>query len=133
MQHLGPLLARQIQTWGRDFAESAWHDPAKLTDEIWAGYQRPLAAAGWDRALWELTAANTPSGLPDRLGELTLPVLVITGDDDRIVPTAQSIRLADELPNAELLVIPACGHIPQEECPDAVIAAIDEFLAQLKD
>jgi len=35
MQRLGPLLARQIQKWGRKFGESAWHDPSRFTDEIW--------------------------------------------------------------------------------------------------
>jgi pimeloyl-ACP methyl ester carboxylesterase len=63
---------------------------------------------------------------------LTLPVLVITGDDDRIVPTADSVRLAGELPNAELVVIPGCGHIPQEECPQAVLDAIQTFLDGLE-
>lgn len=58
-------------------------------------------------------------------------MLVITGDDDRIVPTAQSVRLAEELPNAELVVVPACGHVPHEECPQAVIDAITAFLDEL--
>ena len=131
MRRIGPLIARRIQGWGLNFARSAWHDPAKITDEIWAGYRKPLQVADWDRALWELTAANVPTGLAERLAELTLPVLVITGDDDRIVPTAQSLRLATELPNAELVVVPACGHVPHEECPQAVLAAIRTFVAGL--
>ena len=60
-------------------------------------------------------------------------MLVITGDDDRIVPTAQSIKLAAALPNAELVVVPACGHLPHEECPQAVLDAIQTFLAGLDD
>jgi pimeloyl-ACP methyl ester carboxylesterase len=132
MRRMGPLIARQIQGWGLDFARSAWHDPTQLSDSIWEGYQRPLQAADWDRALWEMTAASAPSGLPGRLAELTLPVLVITGDDDRIVPTEQSVKLAEELPNAELVVLPACGHVPQEECPQAVLDAIQGFLAGLE-
>ena len=132
MRRLGPLVARQIQGWGLGFARSAWHDPAQITDDIWEGYQKPLQAADWDRALWEMTAASAPSGLPARLAELTLPVLVITGDDDRIVPTEQSVKLANELPNAELVVVPACGHVPQEECPQAVLDAIQTFLAGLE-
>jgi pimeloyl-ACP methyl ester carboxylesterase len=56
---------------------------------------------------------------------------VITGDDDRIVPTEQSIRLAGEIPGAELAVLPNCGHTPQEECPDAFLTAVDAFLARL--
>ena len=132
MRRLGPLVARQIQRWGLGFARSAWHDPAQMTDAIWEGYQKPLQAADWDRALWEMTAASAPSGLPARLAELTLPVLVITGDDDRIVPTEQSVKLANELPNAELVVVPACGHVPQEECPQVVLDAIQTFLAGLE-
>jgi pimeloyl-ACP methyl ester carboxylesterase len=65
------------------------------------------------------------------LAELDLPVLVIAGDDDRVVPTAESIRLAEELPNAQLVVIPACGHVPQEECPQAVLDAVQTFLSSL--
>jgi pimeloyl-ACP methyl ester carboxylesterase len=57
--------------------------------------------------------------------------LVITGDDDRIVPTEQSARLAAELPNAELVVIPACGHVPQEACPGVFLQATADFLAAL--
>jgi pimeloyl-ACP methyl ester carboxylesterase len=131
MRHLGPLIARQVQGWGLDFARSAWHDPSRLDDTIWAGYQLPLGVADWDRALWEYTAAGTPSDLPARLAELDLPVLVIAGDDDRIVPTAESMRLAEELPNAQLVVIPACGHVPHEECPQAVLDAVHEFLTSL--
>jgi hypothetical protein len=46
----------------------------------------------------------------------------------RIVPTEQSIRLAGELPRAELRVIPDCGHIPQEECPGPFLQAVKAFL-----
>jgi pimeloyl-ACP methyl ester carboxylesterase len=131
MQHLGPLIARRIQDWGIDFMRSAWHDPTQISEDIQAGYLAPLQVQNWDRALWELTAASRSVGLPERLNEFTLPVLVITGDDDRIVPTAQSQRLAQELPNARLTVIPACGHLAHEECPAPTLQAIDQFLASL--
>lgn len=129
MRHLGPLFARQIQTRGPELIELAWHDPSKVTPEILEGYQKPLRIADWDKALWELTLASRESGLAERLGEFDLPVLVITGDDDRIVPTEQSVRLADELPNAGLVVIPQCGHVPHEECPNEFMQAVTEFLA----
>lgn len=132
MQHIGPLIARRIQEWGIDFARSAWHNPALITDDIWQGYTAPLQIKNWDRALWELTAASRANRLDERLNELTLPILVITGDDDRIVPTAQSERLAQELPNARLTVIPACGHVAHEECPTPTLEAINQFLASLE-
>ncbi|HET91959.1 MAG TPA: alpha/beta hydrolase [Chloroflexi bacterium] len=128
MRRVGPLIVRRIQDWGVDFARSAWHDPSQITPEIWEGYLKPLRAQNWDRALWELTRSARPSDLPERLDELTMDCLIVTGDDDRIVPTDQSIRLASELPNAELVVIPSCGHVPHEECPDQFLRAVTEFL-----
>ncbi|GAB4451449.1 MAG: alpha/beta hydrolase [Anaerolineales bacterium] len=132
MRHLGPLIARQIQARGPELIELAWHDPSKITPEIMEGYQKPLRLANWDKALWELTLASRESGLAERLGELTLPTLVITGDDDRIVPTEQSVRLAGELPDAQLVVIPQCGHLPHEERPAEFMQAVTDFLETLK-
>jgi pimeloyl-ACP methyl ester carboxylesterase len=129
MRRLGPLLARQIQKSGRKFGAMAWHDPSRFTDEIWQGYTRPLQAENWDRGLWYLTAAGGPTGLAEQLDRLQMPVLVLTGDDDRIIPTEQSVRLAGELPNAELVVFPDCGHVPQEECPGLFLEAVEGFLS----
>lgn len=132
MNHLGALIARQIQKNGDDFIRSAWHDPSKITQETWDGYRKPLRTENWDKALWAMTTASAASDLAERLDELTLPVLVMTGDDDRIVPTEQSLRLAEELPNATLNVVAACGHLPHEEAPAAFMEALLEFLADLK-
>lgn len=128
LDHLGPLFARQLQVQGTEFLKTAWHDPSKITPEIFEGYQEPLQINDWDKALWELTVSSRESGLAERVSEFNIPILVITGDDDRIVPTEQSLRLAEELPNAELAVIPQCGHVPHEECPAVFMQAVTEFL-----
>ena len=126
--HLGPLFARQLEAQGTEFLKTAWHDPSKITPEIFEGYQQPLQVENWDKALWELTVSSRESGLAERVSEFDLPILVITGDDDRIVPTEQSLRLAEELPNAELAVIPQCGHVSHEECPTEFMQAVTDFL-----
>jgi pimeloyl-ACP methyl ester carboxylesterase len=133
MNHLGPLLARSIAgERGDAFIRTAWHNPDLITEETYQGYRRPLQVRNWDRALWELTRASRPGALQERLDELTMPVLVLTGDDDRIVATADSIRLASELPNADLVVLENCGHVPQEECPEAFMNAVESFLLEVK-
>ena len=132
MNHVGPLIARQLQAQGVQFIKTAWHDPSKITQDIFEGYQKPLQIENWDKALWQLTVASEESGLVERLTEITIPTLVITGDDDRIVPTEQSLRLADELPNAELKVIAQSGHLPHEEKPVEFMQAVTEFLSTLK-
>ncbi len=129
--HVGPLLVRSIQSRGESLLETAWHDPSAITPEIRAGYRQPLQAEHWDRALWELSQAREPDDLPERVDELAPPVLVITGDDDRVVPTEQSVRLAAEIPGAELEVLEACGHVPQEECPEPFMDAVRAFVVSL--
>jgi len=132
LRRIGPLIARSIQSRGEQILDLAWHDPSKITDEVRAGYRLPLQAENWDRSLWELAAASRDRNLAAQLKDVRQPVLVITGDDDRIVPTAESIRLADELPDAELVVIPACGHVPHEECPAPFLAAATQFISRLR-
>ena len=132
MNRVGPLISRQLQARGPEFIELAWHDPSKITPEIMEGYQKPLQSENWDKALWFLTVSSRESGLAERVGELNLPILVITGDDDRIVPTEQSFQLADALPNAQLVVVPQCGHLPHEEHPDLFMQAVADFLETLK-
>jgi pimeloyl-ACP methyl ester carboxylesterase len=132
MRHLGPLLARQIRARGPELVKIAWHNPALLPAEMLELYQKPLHVENWDRALWEFTLASRPSDLAERLKEFTLPVLVIAGADDRIIPTLDSVRLANELPNARLVVIADSGHVPHEERPAAFMDAVINFLSILK-
>jgi pimeloyl-ACP methyl ester carboxylesterase len=131
MRSVGPLFVRSIVVLGEAGIRQAWHDPDKITVELISGYKKPLQAENWDRALWELVLASHPLGLQERLDEVSVPVLVITGENDRIVSAGNSERLASELPGAELVVIPDCGHVPHEECPHLFIAAVNKFLEGL--
>jgi pimeloyl-ACP methyl ester carboxylesterase len=131
MDRLGPLMVRSITLWGEAGIRAAWSDPDKITVELVSGYKKPLQAENWDRALWELVLASHPLDLEQQLDELSLPALVITGEDDRIVSARNSERLAAELPAAELVVIPDCGHVPHEERPAEFLEAVTEFLEDM--
>lgn len=128
IHRLGPLLVRTLIPRLEGALPSAWHDPSKIGPEALDGYKKPLQVENWDRAFWEFLVASRPLELDKQLAHITQPVLVVTGDDDRWVPTVQSIRLAAELPNAELVVIPYCGHLVQEECPEEFLEAVVAFL-----
>jgi pimeloyl-ACP methyl ester carboxylesterase len=128
MNHLGPLVARAFA--GSDaLFESAFHELNAAAEESKQKAALTTQVDDWDYAFWEFTAASEPVELSERLAELTLPSLVITGDDDRIVPTEESIRLAGELPDADLAIIAACGHIPHDECPEQFMAEVANWLA----
>ena len=133
MQHLGPLLARRISSGdGRALLRQAWHDPGKLTPAIVAGYRLPLRVANWDRALWLFASAPRSEDPLPRLHELAaIPTLVISGDDDRVVPVATSKAVAAAMPDSTLVLLPACGHVPQEECPAAFMHAVRDFMQRV--
>jgi pimeloyl-ACP methyl ester carboxylesterase len=129
IRNLAPLLVRSIAgEMGNDTIRQAWHDPSRIDPEVYEGYRKPLRANNWDKALYEFTIAGNPVDYSGHLANLTMPVLVVTGDDDRIVHTGQSIQLSREIPGAELAVLKDCGHVPQEECPDQFLASIQAFL-----
>jgi pimeloyl-ACP methyl ester carboxylesterase len=130
MARLGPFLVRTITLWGEAAIRTAWNDPDKITVELISGYKKPLQVENWDRALWELVLASHPLGLEDRLHEVSVPVLVITGENDRFVPPRSSERLAAELPEAELVVLSGCGHVAHEECTGSFLEAVTPFLAR---
>jgi pimeloyl-ACP methyl ester carboxylesterase len=57
----------------------------------------------------------------------TCEVLVLAGDSDKVIPVSHSERIAAELSEAELVVLPGVGHLPMLEQP----VATDEALARL--
>jgi pimeloyl-ACP methyl ester carboxylesterase len=63
------------------------------------------------------------------LAELDLPVLLIHGRQDRVVPAGHCREVARVLPRAEARWLEACGHFPQLEQARAVHAWLGEFLA----
>jgi pimeloyl-ACP methyl ester carboxylesterase len=54
-------------------------------------------------------------------------VLLIWGENDRLVPPAYGEAYRKCLPQAELKLIPHCGHLPMFECEAAFVETVAEF------
>jgi pimeloyl-ACP methyl ester carboxylesterase len=67
--------------------------------------------------------------ISERYKSINIPVLLIWGDKDEIVPLEVGRKLAGNIPNSKLVIVPNCGHVPQEECPRQTIEAIESFLS----
>ena len=130
MRHIGPLLVRSIADSGNETIRLAWSDPDKVTDAIIEGYRKPLQSNNWDRALYEFSFAPDYADLRSQLPKLNLPVLVIVGEDDHIIPVDYMTAIAAEIPGAQLILLPGCGHVPHEECPQAFMQNVLAFLQQ---
>jgi poly(3-hydroxyoctanoate) depolymerase len=78
--------------------------------------------------LWQSLAISSWSSIPF-LGAIRAPTLVVCGTRDRIVPPANSALLAQRIPGAELVLLPA-GHDLQRSGPASALAgAVEPFLA----
>jgi proline-specific peptidase len=64
----------------------------------------------------------------DRLGEITVPTLVMAGQDDFVFPPECQEELAAGIPNARLRIIERAGHNPHEEQPAEVMEALTDFI-----
>ena len=75
-------------------------------------------------------AADLAHETLDRLPQITCPVLVVHGDQDLITLPAYNQRVAAAIPGAQLIEIQKAGHLAFLEQPDAVNAAIGNFLQE---
>lgn len=129
-----PLLRTEItQVVNR----RAWYDATKLTTEVLNLYKAPLCVGGWDEALHEICRLShetilSPQNATSLLNAVEeMPVLVIAGAEDSHISLKSSQAMASKLVNSRLVAISGCGHLPHEECPKALLAAISPFISRL--
>lgn len=71
-----------------------------------------------------LAAFKLEHVLDRRARSIKAPTVVLWGAADRVVPASMGERWARLIPGAKLVKIADCGHLPQQECPAAVSAAL---------
>ncbi|KAF2496783.1 alpha/beta-hydrolase [Lophium mytilinum] len=99
---------------GRDAAEASWN---RVLERNVEGEPKNLKLVDKDTGakvqlatFLEDWIVPNPRNSFDRLGELKMPVLVMNGDHDELVPTSQSWELAVKIENAQLIIYPHAGH-----------------------
>ncbi|KAL1533047.1 hypothetical protein AAHA92_32987 [Salvia divinorum] len=129
------LIRMIIDISGTQAVRSAWYDSKQVSDDVLQGYTKPLRVKGWDRALVEYTVALLTDSLSKsndkRLSEISCPVLIVTGDTDRLVPSWNSERLSRAIPGSAFELIKNCGHLPQEEKAEEFLSIVDKFVQRV--
>jgi pyruvate dehydrogenase E2 component (dihydrolipoamide acetyltransferase) len=69
--------------------------------------------------------------LADRLGELEVPLLVIWGELDRVIPSTHAVAALTTLPTASLEIMEDVGHVPQVEAASAFSAIVNRWLLSI--
>jgi pimeloyl-ACP methyl ester carboxylesterase len=111
-----------------------WVDgPQRAPDELDAALRE--RARAMNRAAWNAGMGGEPEVLEPlavaRLGEITAPTLVIDGELDQAATHAGCRQVADEVPNARLVVMPGVAHLPPLEQPEAFTGHVADFLARV--
>jgi proline-specific peptidase len=111
---IGPAYYHHPSLWltARDLAHGEWRAKMRPQALIFAG--RHLLR-GWT--------------VMDRIGEITVPTLVMAGRDDFVFPPQCQRELAAAIPNARLRIIDRAGHSPHSEQTAEVMATVRHFLA----
>jgi pimeloyl-ACP methyl ester carboxylesterase len=87
-----------------------------------------LADADAETVAWYQRAmARRPDSVAD-LADADLPTLVVWGEEDALSDRAEQDRMMAAVSDATLVVVPGAGHLANVEAPDAVSAALVQYL-----
>jgi pimeloyl-ACP methyl ester carboxylesterase len=112
----------------RGLVESTFHDPRLASPAVISYYERKFKSKAWRRALFETVRGTKSHSVRERLPAIDRPVLVICGQQDRIVDTPVTQKAVAPLPNYQCITIANCGHAPQLEKPQLINRLIIQFL-----
>jgi pimeloyl-ACP methyl ester carboxylesterase len=130
---LGGILLQEIRWDAPDKMEPA--ERAQLLED-WQDRDAAFAMLNWYRASpIDIPAPDAPYELPEGwtpppLPPLTIPTLVIWALDDLALPPENLEGLDEVVKDLTVVEVPDCGHFVPWEAPDAVNAAMEEFLGR---
>jgi len=113
----------------RDYLQTAAFSP--LGEEAQAIYAAPwlgeTGQAAFYRQIAQMDERHTDQVEP-RYGSLRCPAQILWGENDEWLPIDLGQSLADRIPGARLQRVPRCGHLMQEDRPEAIAYALRAFL-----
>jgi pimeloyl-ACP methyl ester carboxylesterase len=122
-------------TRARYTLERLFYDRSKVDDERVERYARYFDLPGAHHAFIECANLLLPPDIDSFVAQIptvSIPALILWGGEDTVVPLSIGRRLHHEVPSSQFIVIPNCGHIPQEEQPEVTADAIKAFLISLR-
>jgi pimeloyl-ACP methyl ester carboxylesterase len=108
----------------RAYIGGAVHRP--LVDEDMRRYLDPWLGETGQAAFYRQVAQMSDrftTEVEGRYGEIRCPVSILWGAEDGWIPAERGEALAARIPGARLQVVPAAGHLMQEDAPEAIVAA----------
>jgi pimeloyl-ACP methyl ester carboxylesterase len=111
------------------YISGAAHRP--LSDEALRLYAEPWSSAAGQAAFYRQIAQmdqRYTDEIEARYGEVDCPTMILWGEQDGWIPIERGRALASRMGNAVFRSIPEAGHLVQEDAPEAIVAALLDFL-----
>jgi len=108
----------------------AYHDTSYVTADRIARVEHEFGRPGATAAALAAARGQRYEDVERRYPTIDQPVLLLWGENDRVTPIAFAQRLVRELPDAHLMEIAGCGHIPMIEAARPTTRALARFLAE---
>jgi pimeloyl-ACP methyl ester carboxylesterase len=108
----------------------AYADPARLSDEAVTRYHDLLLAPGGRAAMLQRMQQSVLTDPVPRLQQIDVPVLLVWGDKDAMIPVHNADDYLRALPNARVVRFPTLGHVPFEEDPTTSLPPVLAFLRE---
>ncbi len=105
-------------------------DPGKVTPELIERYRDMALRAGNREALFVRFEQSPIGALADEVKQVKQPTLILWGLKDQLIPPAHVDRFLADIPGSQAVRFEGLGHVPQEEDPQATLAAVKAFLAR---
>jgi len=111
--------------------KKCYYDDDKITEEQIDTYAYYGSLPGAREAVVQTAKQIVPDNVDALVAQyktISVPVLVIWGEADEVVPLEVGKKFKRDIPDSQLAVLPRCGHMPPEEDPGPTTRLVKEFL-----
>ena len=138
-----PPTPEPMSDEGRAQSLGEWGDPAASARCVPEITHLPVSAKAANRfvddnlrttkAVWDWWyRTGSREDISDRMGGVTVPVLIAVGSEDTVIPPDVHRReTAARLTNAQMEIVPQAGHLLTDEAPEAVETLLRRFITSL--
>jgi pimeloyl-ACP methyl ester carboxylesterase len=127
---VGPILLDLDSTaLTRQGLQASFADPSLATEDMVERYVELSRAPEHRNVLMRIITGDLSEGAtPELMARITVPTLVMHGEQDRLVPVRFGRRYLETIPGAEGAIYADAGHLPQEEIAEKSVTDVKAFL-----
>ena len=119
----------------RRWAGFAYHDQKAITDELVEILSSPAYDRGSEQTLFSLSRSirrvDFAKSVAEILPQIEIPMLLIWGLKDRMIPPKQADTIAALNPRLKLIKLEDVGHCPHDECPNLFNSILLDWLESI--